>query len=257
MKGRGFSKGDYVVEKDKRSFVYEVLLAEKQRCFVQGVNYRINKWFDDSCLELASSADMDREKGLETEYMKKARKLEINKRAKHLAGKILHIDGDKKYLGKCIDLYKEVGLYSYGACINEELMPKEVMKHYYEVLPDVIVITGHDLYNNEGYKQIDNYTNSKYYIETIKEIRKVDKTAVIIAGACQSNFEALIAHGADFASSPRRINIHTFDPAVIAIKAATTSVTKIIDLVEMYKYIENGRAAFGGLETFGKMRLIL
>ena len=54
----------------------------------------------------------------------------------------------------------------------------------------------------------------------------------MIAGACQSNFEALIASGADIASSPKRINVHTFDPAVIAIKVATTSFLKTIDYLK-------------------------
>ena len=79
----------------------------------------------------------------------------------------------------------------------------------------------------------------------------------MIAGACQSNYEALIASGADIASSPKRINVHTFDPAVFAIKVATTSFLKTIDYNEIYKKIENGRNAFGGVETLGKMKLML
>ena len=122
---------------------------------------------------------------------------------------------------------------------------------------DVIVITGHDLFNNGDVKEIENYTNSKYYIETVKEIRKRDKSVVIIAGACQSNFEALIASGANFASSPARINIHTFDPAVIAIRVATTSFLRVVELDDILKYIENGKRAFNGVETLGKMRLLL
>ena len=86
---------------------------------------------------------------------------------------------------------------------------------------------------------------------------KTPQDVIIIAGACGSNFEALIANGANFASSPKRINIHTYDPAVIAIKCATTSCNKTINFESVLKYIENGRSAYGGIETKGKMKLLL
>ena len=96
-------------------------------------------------------------------------------------------------------------------------------------------------------------------METIRKIRKhyMLDDLCIIAGACGSNYEALIASGANFASSPKRINIHTYDPAVIAIKVASTSINKTIDFESCLKLIENGRNAFGGIETKGKMRIFL
>ena len=42
---------------------------------------------------------------------------------------------------------------------------------------------------------------------------------IIVAGACQSHFEALLRAGANFASSPARILIHALDPLCIAAKA--------------------------------------
>ena len=80
---------------------------------------------------------------------------------------------------------------------------------------------------------------------------------VIIAGACGSHFEALIGSGANFASSPKRVNTHTYDPAIVAIKVASTSYNRLIDFNDIIKYIENGRDAIGGIESNGKMRLIL
>ena len=79
----------------------------------------------------------------------------------------------------------------------------------------------------------------------------------VIAGACGSHFEALIASGANFASSPKRINTHTYDPAVAAIKVATTPINRIVNFDGILKYIENGHDALGGVETMGKMRLLL
>ena len=86
--------------------------------------------------------------------------------------------------------------------------------------------------------------------------KKKYPNSIIIAGACQSLFEALIARGANFASSPKRKNIHVYDPAIIAIYSCITSQKEIIDFNKMEKYIEGFESAFGGVETYGKMKLM-
>jgi len=249
-------QGDYVVEKGN-GIIYQIIDVDNDIAIIQGVSYRVKKRISVTSVEACSSKDLYNELEKENDAIKKIKFSYLGSRNKHLPGKILHIDGDKKYLDKCCDLYKEVGVYHYGVLIKEENLEDEILKYYYMVMPDIVVITGHDLYNEKGYKDVYNYSNSRFFINAIKKIRKVDKNVIIIAGACQSNFEALIASGADFASSPGRINIHTFDPAVIAVKAATTSITRVISLSDIFKYIENGSKAFGGLETFGKMRLMV
>lgn len=242
---------------DKERLIYEVIDERNEKLLIRGIHYRIIKWVNasevvdaDDCLVKQSNEKCDG-------YRNRIIDFKSRNRNRCVCGKVLHLDGDQKYLNKCLDLYKELGVYCYGVCVSEEKMPNIIKEKMMIVNPDVVVITGHDLFNNDNVKNVENYTNSKYYIDTIKEIRKIDKNCVIIAGACQSHFEALIASGANFASSPKRINIHTFDPVVIALRAATTSITKIIDLNSSYKYIENGREAFGGVETFGKMRLLI
>ena len=121
------------------------------------------------------------------------------------------------------------------------------------------MITGHDAFLGKDKALLDNYENSKYFVKTIRAIRKhfLLDSVVIIAGACGSHFEALIASGANFASSPKRINTHTYDPAVAAIKVATTPINRIVNFDGILKYIENGHDALGGVETMGKMRLLL
>lgn len=125
--------------------------------------------------------------------------------------------------------------------------------------PDIVVITGHDLYNGKGFKELSNYRNTKHFMDAVRMIRKHfnSDSMTIIVGACGSNFEALIASGANFSSSPKRINIHTYDPAVIAIKVATTSINQTVDFGQVLKYIENKKDAFGGIETKGKMKVLL
>ena len=134
---------------------------------------------------------------------------------------------------------------------------KVIEKIILEITPDIIVFTGHDQYYGENIKDLDNYENSKYFIKAIRVVRKHFLDVVIIAGACSSHFEALIGSGANFASSPKRVNTHTYDPAICAIKVATTPYDQRVDFRNIYKYIENGKDAIGGIETNGKMKLLM
>ena len=116
-----------------------------------------------------------------------------------------------------------------------------------------------DYFNKKDEKDLNNYENTSKYIKALRIIRQRfnNDSVVVIAGACCSHFEALIANGANFASSPKRIHIHTYDPAVIAIECATTSCNQTVDFNNLIKYIENGKNAYGGIETKGKMKLLL
>lgn len=249
----------YKKDKDKKNNLYTIILIKEDynTCIIQGIFYRIILEVNSDDLELASLELIDINKELDNKYRKQIiNSLERN-RNNFLLGKILHIDGDDKYLHKCLKLYDEIGVYAYGVKLSEESVASEVTKYLYEINPDIVVITGHDFLKGEDLKDLNSYKNTIHFINAVKEIRKSNQTCCIIAGACQSNFEALIASGADFASSPGRINIHIYDPAIIAIKVATTSFRQLVDINNIYKYIENGRKAFGGLQTTGKMRLIL
>jgi spore coat assembly protein len=170
---------------------------------------------------------------------------------------VLHIDGDEELLNKCLKLYKELGVSCEGICIKEEEIHLYIENLIKELTPDIIVLTGHDQYNGTNIKDLSSYKNTSNFIKAIRIIRKCYLAVVISAGACGSNFEALIGNGANIASSPKRINTHTYDPAVAAIKVATTPYDTRVDFRYIYKYIENGKDALGGIETNGKMRLLL
>ena len=78
-----------------------------------------------------------------------------------------------------------------------------------EYNPNILVITGHDAYYKKKGEitDIDSYKNSKNFVKAVKEARKYEKShdkLIIIAGACQSDYEELIKAGANFASSPKR-----------------------------------------------------
>ncbi len=253
-----FQVGDLVVIiNDTNNYIYKIRAIDDVICII-GISYRLIKYVKEDDLRLANVEEIEQDRA----NSKKARKLITQnnvRKTKAIFGRILHIDGDQEYLDSCLSLYEEIGINAEGICLNEKDIYKHIDQLMIQVTPDIVVITGHDSYNGENKAQIDNYENSKYFVKAIRVIRSrfsVDNV-VVIAGACASHFEALIASGANFASSPKRINTHTYDPAITAIKVAATSINKVVDFNGILKYIESGRDALGGIETMGKMRLLL
>ena len=176
----------------------------------------------------------------------------------YLPAKILHLDGDEDYLKKCLDYYKSQNIMAYGKTIKEENMPKVVNKYLEEINPDILIITGHDAFykKNKDKNNLNNYKNTKNFIKAVNEARKYEKShekLLIIAGACQSNYEELIKSGADFASSPKRINIHALDPAIIASNIALTEKNKEINLLDLLEKTKYGKDGVGGLKVNGFM----
>lgn len=176
----------------------------------------------------------------------------------YLPGKILHIDGDDEYLERCINFYKKMKVKAYALKLKEEVISMDIERYLKKLKPDIVVITGHDFFykNRKDINNINNYRNSKFFVDAIKKAREYEKSQdklVIIAGACQSDYEDLIKAGANFASSPKRINIHALDPAIIAASIALASRDKPIDIVKIVsrtKYKEDG---MGGIITAGMM----
>ena len=59
--------------------------------------------------------------------------------------------------------------------------------------------------------------------------------------------------GANFASSPKRVNIHCLDPAIIALVLATTERSKEIDLMSLLAKTKYGSSGMGGIKCKGLM----
>ena len=109
------------------------------------------------------------------------------------------------------------------------------------------------------YEDIYNYRNSKYFAQTVKNVRKEEKNKdlVIFAGACQSYYEALIEAGANFASSPARILIDFIDPLVVAKKIATTECDKFITIYDIEDELRDGERGINGIGARGKKKTLL
>ena len=110
--------------------------------------------------------------------------------------------------------------------------------------------------NGTGFNDIYNYRNSKYFINTVKEakkwVAKTGKGLVIFAGACQSYYEALVAAGANFASSPARVLIDFMDPLIVAEKVATTEDYKYITINDIAGELRDGTKGISGIGARGK-----
>lgn len=177
-----------------------------------------------------------------------------------LPGKVLHIDGDNDYLNMCMKYYKEQGLNATGKLVPEADQPKLIRGLLEANKPDIVIITGHDSMVKQevkGTDSVDRYRNSKYFIEAVKEARKYQQSLdelVIIAGACQSYYEGILAAGANFASSPARILIHALDPGMLCRQIAFTPVDRIAPIEEVLKGTMTGVKGIGGVQTRGKLR---
>ena len=170
-----------------------------------------------------------------------------------LPGRVLHLDGDSDYLESCMKFYKKNKVKAYGLYIKESEMPFKVLDLLDEYNPDILVLTGHDGYSRSRKSK---YKNTSSFVDAVTQARKYEKAhdkLFIIAGACQSNYEDLIKAGANFASSPKRINIHALDPAIVASCISFSNKNEDIDIIKILDKTKYGSSGMGGIITKGSM----
>lgn len=250
-----FNVGDLVTRNSyNNDTIFRIIDIDNNIATLKGINIRL---FADS--ELSDLRKVDSKEKIKDDDVFLDRfdiKLDRNEYF-YLPGKVLHIDGDEDYLERCMDFYKQVHVKAIGFKAREEDISNHIKKLLDEYNPDILVITGHDAY----YKKLgnesnnDNYKNTSNFIKGVKEARKYydHNRLIIIAGACQSNYEELIKAGANFASSPKRINIHALDPAIIASSVALSDKSKPIDLINILEKTKYGSKGIGGIITNGTM----
>lgn len=174
-------------------------------------------------------------------------------------GVILHIDGDSEYASKSKEIYKKMGVRAYVYNIPEQEQYKQVYQLLQKVRPNILILTGHDAFmkrRNDIYN-IDNYKNSKYYVQAVLEARRYEHNLdnlVIYAGACQSFYEALISAGANFASAPKRVLIDMMDPIIVAETISFTPVEEFVSISNIISNTREGINGIGGIQTRGTYR---
>lgn len=240
---------------DPKQIIYKIINVNEDCVLLKGYKHRSIFSVSKNKIKLATEDLIQKSNEFDRKYLNHFKQIKQRSK-KHLFGRVLHIDGDLEYLKNCVELYNACGVNVIDIYINEKELPIYIEEIVKKTTPDIIVITGHDYYKGPERKEINNYENSKYFGEAIRIIRKNFSDVIIIAGACHSHFEYLMGQGANFATSPARIETHTFDPAIVAVKIATTSKNKIVDFNQILKYIEGKKDAMGGIETNGAMKFL-
>ena len=177
-------------------------------------------------------------------------------------GRILHLDGDKRYSEKSNRYYKSLGLEAIVKNIPENRQANYVVGLLEKYQPDILVVTGHDGMIKKGtaFNDVYNYRNSRHFISSVMEARKWEKkkgSLAIFAGACQSYYEGIMGAGANFASSPARIMIDFIDPLIVAERIATTENTKYLTIRDIEEELRDGKEGVSGIGAMGKKRIIL
>ena len=246
-----FRVGDYVTRKSyNNDIVFKIIAIEDDNYFLKGYSVRL---YADSVKDDLVLVDTVNKNDFDPDILE-YRSLDRNEYF-YLPGIVLHIDGDKDYLDKCMEFYKKNKIKAYGFYFDEEDFSTNVKELLNKYNPDILVLTGHDAYyrkkrNNKQYK------NTSNFVSAVKEAREYEKShekLIIISGACQSNYEELIKAGANFASSPKRINIHALDPAIVASSLALSDKNNNIDLIHILEKTKYGADGMGGIITKGTM----
>ena len=241
-----FYIGDIVTRKKyNHDIVFRIKRIERDVCYLIGEDIRIEATAPKDDLRIYEKEH----RGVEQDFI-------IPKDDNMIYGKVLHIDGDSKYLDKSLRLYKLNDVPVVGYFFEEKEIPNKITGLLIKHKPDILVITGHDSYRNIN---IEEFKNSDNFIKAVKQARiyQPDKDALVIfAGACQSYYEALIESGANFASSPKRLSINVLDPVKIAILVATKHVGSYLDINEILSVTTNKNSGIGGIDTKGVARRI-
>ena len=266
--------GDYVV---RRSYHKDIVFRVKQifrdengglSAVLKGVAIRLiaDAPLDD--LETMDPAEtariLEKEQGEEIDLLMRrhrgANQWRGGERSFDYPGMVLHLDGDREYLNKCVEAYEKLGIPHAGLAVPEKDQPDAVPYYLEKYRPEILVVTGHDslLKGAVDTQNLDNYRASAYFAEAVKKARQYqpDRDALVVfAGACQSCYEALLRAGANFASSPKRVFIHIFDPVLIIEKVAYTSIKDVVTAEEAVEGTVTGADGIGGIETRGCFRV--
>jgi spore coat assembly protein len=267
-------QGDLVVRKSYGGDVlFKIQELTSQKALLKGIEYRLladSPIYDLSTVQTDSYV-IDPAIGLKTteamrsiSQYRKLREKETSSTYSYfeVPGRVLHLDGDPIYLHKSMNLYGQLRVPAEGFYVSESNMPEALKQLLPQKKPDILVITGHDGImkdsKNSDLHNLESYKNSHHFVKAVQAARDYERnrdSLVIIAGACQSFYEALLQAGANFASSPARVLIHALDPLYIAAKVSFTSFKDIVQMKDAVQHTMSGLEGFGGMETRGSYRM--
>lgn len=149
---REIKKGDAVTRNSYgNDIVFSVkriikLTNKKEIAILKGIDVRVEADAPIEDLKIVSKEEQEkREKELEKRIINRIERERIKRenRRKEIVhtGRILHLDGDKKYSEKSMMYYKKMGLNATVKNIPENRQPKVVYRLLQIYNPDILVIT--------------------------------------------------------------------------------------------------------------------
>jgi spore coat assemly protein len=274
-------QGDLVIRKSYGGdVIFKIQEFSYQTALLRGVDYRLLA--DASITDLSPAAETriaQHEEQMQKRYTEVRSIMAKDQEAPHkqsrsakpirngqsyfeVPGKVLHLDGDPNYLRKSMGLYGELRVPAEGIYVPEASMADALVRLLPQVRPDIVVITGHDgilkEHKDGDMQNIESYKNSQNFVKAVRTARQYERNRdalVIVAGACQSHFEALLYAGANYASSPGRVLIHALDPLYIAAKVSFTSIKDTVQMMDIAQHTMSGLEGLGGIETRGSYRI--
>ncbi|TDA69739.1 MAG: sporulation peptidase YabG [Clostridia bacterium] len=172
---------------------------------------------------------------------------------------ILHLDGDREYEKKSEEMYKQLGLNAYAYWVPEKEQVNKVVALLRCHRPGILILTGHDAVVKGWSDMTDlkSYRNSQAFIAAVEAARTYEPdrdNLIIFAGACQSYYEAILQAGANFASAPKRVLIHVYDPIILAERIAFTPIDQTVSVQDVVRDTITGSSGIGGIDTRGCFR---
>lgn len=122
------------------------LVNKKEIAILKGIDVRVEADAPIQDLKILSKEDrLNREKELEERIINNIEKERIYSRSRRkeviYTGRILHLDGDKRYSEKSLMYYKKMGLNAIVKNIPENKQSKAVYRLLSIYTPDILVIT--------------------------------------------------------------------------------------------------------------------
>ncbi|MCD1261898.1 sporulation peptidase YabG [Paenibacillus athensensis] len=276
-------QGDFVTRKSYGGdVIFRIERADSQKAELRGVDYRLLADAPLSDLTTASPASTLEDTRSESPELRQTLQRLLHARRQEqvnqeyammnktkasapnyfeVPGKVLHIDGDPAYLRKSMQLYGQLRVPVEGYYVPEPQMADALYRLLPQVRPDIVVVTGHDAilkHRRSDMNSLSSYKNSTHFVNAVRTARDFERSRdamIVVAGACQSHFEALLRAGANYASSPARVLIHALDPLCIAAKLSYTSIRKTVSMLDIVDLTITGLEGLGGVDTKGSYRV--
>ena len=116
-----FKIGDLVTRNSYHNdLLFKIIDIEDNIAYLKGIDVRLYADSELDDLQLVEENLLIKKKEDREEVTKLQKMIQLDRSEYfYLPGKILHLDGDKDYLERCISFYKEMHLEAYGINIKE------------------------------------------------------------------------------------------------------------------------------------------